>query len=212
MWSVAGPSRTRKARASAPFGGIFAEVRMPLRLPSPSSPTFASSNSPQSSPPSAGDASSAFATASSAASPAPLSATPGPAQPAVGLHLDLFRRARGEHRVQVRREHHASARRRLQRAGDHVARAVQADLAAELAQPCRHPRGSLLLEKGGRRDAADLKMLLVDPVLFLGEPLQALAHAGSPGELSDRCAASPSEQTLHCLPVYRVGRDGWSGL
>src|SRR5450432_2386929 len=84
IWSVLAPSTVTNARTLRPSGDCLHRCRMPSRLPSPSSPTLATSRRPADAfwlNPGTGGCAAFFharATASRAARPAPLSETPGP--------------------------------------------------------------------------------------------------------------------------------------
>src|SRR5262249_1361895 len=110
-------------------------------------------------------------------------------QVAVRSHGNLFGSARGEDRIEMRREGDIRTFAILDRMGDDVARAVDARNAADGPELRHHPFGALLFEKRGRRDSAKLQVLLVNPLLFAGKPLQGLADGG----LIDKLAQEPGE-------------------
>ena len=55
----------------------------------------------------------------------------------------------------------------------------------EAAELLLKPGGALLLEEGGRGDAAELQVDLVDPLFLAREPLQALAHTAVVRQFGD---------------------------
>ena len=57
------------------------------------------------------------------------------------------------------------------------ARSMRA-MPAEGAELVEHPLGAVLFKKSGGGDAAELQVLLVDPLLFAREPLQRVAKNG----------------------------------
>ena len=109
-----------------------------------------------------------------------------PAQRPVGFDLDVVRRSWRKHRVQMRRQCDERTPRICVHLGDHIAGAIDPRIVAERAKLRDHPIGAFAFEKCGRRDAADLKVLLVDPQSFSNHPLQAFANARHLGEFGDR--------------------------
>ena len=69
--------------------------------------------------------------------------------------------------------------------GEHVAGAIDGGFPAGGAELFQKPGGALLFQKGGRRNAAELQVDFVDPLLLARETLQALAHAGQFGEFAE---------------------------
>src|SRR5690242_10837686 len=95
---------------------------------------------------------------------------------AVGSHGDLFIAARGEHRIEMSGKSDIWPFAVLDGMRDYVTGAIDAGDASVFTELREHPFGALLLEECGRRDAADLQMLLIDPLFFTREPLQSIAQ------------------------------------
>ena len=107
----------------------------------------------------------------------------GSAETAVGIDGDFVLVARREDGVEVRGE--GDVRGGSAFDGDDVAGAIDGGVPAEGAELLEKPGGAFLLEKGGGGHAAELKVLLVDPLLLAGEPLEALADAAVIGQLGE---------------------------
>ena len=102
-------------------------------------------------------------------------------QPAVGVDGNFFSIAWRKHRIEMRRERDVWAFAILHRVGDNIAAAIDTRYCAERPELGQHPFGALLFEKGGRGNPAELELLLSDPLLIAGKPLQRLANGGSVG-------------------------------
>jgi len=116
------------------------------------------------------------AMARSAARTAPLSETPAE-QPPAKIEMNVVVFARGQHPIEMGCE-----------CDDHsqpmcadVAGAIQARRAADPTQLGQHPFGAFAFKKVGGRDAAQLDLPLIDPVLFTSEETEALAHRHASG-------------------------------
>jgi len=109
----------------------------------------------------------------------------GAVKAAVRLREDLFRGARREDGIEMRRDGHVGARRIGRQKGDHVARRVDGRLAAQRPELLLHPFGALLFEKGRRRDPAQRQVFLVHPLLVFAEQQQRLFDSARAGERGD---------------------------
>jgi hypothetical protein len=67
--------------------------------------------------------------------------------------------------------------------GDDVAAAVDTGDAAQGAELGEHPFGAALLKERGRGDAAQLEVLLVDPLLVADEPGEGVAEGRGSGKV-----------------------------
>ena len=208
MWSVPTPSTTRNAAIFPASGDCFERCRMPSRLPSPSSPTLATSSSPR------GDCGKLGAGfphprhRQQRRQPRPVIGNARPAEAPVGLHRDLVLIARRDDRIEVRGQRHIGA---ASGGGDHIAGAVDVRVPAEGAELVEEPRGALLLHEGGRRDAAELEMDLVDPLFLAGEPLETVAHPRVVGPRTNwnrRCDIGSHA----CGQCSRGGERGMGGI
>ena len=101
----------------------------------------------------------------------------------VGGGVNVFIFARGEDGVEVRRECNVGAGTIFERVGDDVAAAVDAGDAAKGAELGEHPFGAALLEERGGGDAAELEVLLIDPLFLADEPGEGVAEGRGSGEV-----------------------------
>src|SRR5258707_9778807 len=68
-----------------------------------------------------------------------------------------------------------------------------------------------MLEKGRRGNAAQLEMLLVDPLLFAREPLQGFANATRSRQVSDERHGGRRQVGCHLLLSLAHGPEGIRG-
>jgi hypothetical protein len=88
--------------------------------------------------------------------------------------------------------------------GDDVSCPVDSRIAAEIAELRGHPLRAALFEEGRSGDAAELQVLIVDPLFLARKPLQAVAHVGRRSQLGDGLSRS-------CAAVLREDRFGRCG-
>ena len=103
------------------------------------------------------------------------------AEAALAIHADIVFAAGRDDGVEVRGKGHV---RTVSEPGDDIAGAVGRRLPAERTKLLGEPHGALPFEKGRRRNPAKLQVHLVDPLLFAGEPLQAVAHFTGVGDFA----------------------------
>ena len=109
----------------------------------------------------------------------------GAVETAVGIDRDLLAGLRGDDRIEVRGEGDQRAFTGGIEERDHVAGAVDLGVAAVALELRGHPLGAAVLEEGRRGDAAQLEVLLVDPLLLAREPLQRLANSTRLRQVAD---------------------------
>ena len=109
----------------------------------------------------------------------------GAVQAAVRVDGDFLVVAGREYGIEVRGEGNVGAFAVFHGVGDDVAGAVDACHRAERAELGQHPFGAALFEEGGRRDPAELQLLLGDPLFFAGKVLQSVANGGGVRKFGD---------------------------
>ncbi len=107
-----------------------------------------------------------------------------PMQSAIGSDVDLFVFARRKHGIEMRGEGDVGAGTILHRMRDDVAAPIDPRDATERAKLRQHPLRALLFEECGGRHAAQLQVLLVDPLLLPDEPLQRVAQRRGIGQIA----------------------------
>jgi len=68
---------------------------------------------------------------------------------------------------------------------DHISRPVETHFPTQRLKLLGHPQRALFLKEGGGWDAAQLEVLLVDPVALTAEPFETQASRGGPRKVSD---------------------------
>ena len=104
-------------------------------------------------------------------------------QAPIGCDKNFFVLARREHGIQMRGKGDVGASAIFDRVGDDVAATVDTRHATERAKLRQHPLGALLFEERGGWDAAELQVLLVDPLFLPDEPGQGVAQGYGIGQI-----------------------------
>src|SRR5215472_808507 len=68
--------------------------------------------------------------------------------------------------------------------GDYISGAVKGGIPPQRAKLLGEPRCAFAFKKRGRRNAAELEVHVVDPLLFPREPLQSFADGAFPGDFA----------------------------